>query len=301
MSRHMRAEAGTSANTFRVYSFSYLRAAACFAIVLLHTMFCAVSLFPEEASAAQALLSNIVVNNMMWAVPCFLMVSGALLLNPEHPVTVKKCLTKYIPRMLIALVVFCLLFRALEILVNHEPVNAETLLSGFYEIFSGTSWSHVWYLYLMIGIYLLLPFYHKIASNSTAGELRYLMIVYVIFLSLVPVLKTFGISVGFYICVSAIYPFYLFCGYALRQGVWRVNRGLGLLFSPHRHSGGRPVHRAERKRHRKGRRRVLRLFFHFCHSPVRRRVHAVWLRGRQNRRTAKRKISRRFRQVRFGD
>lgn len=132
--------------------------------------------------------------------------------------------------MLIALVVFCLLFRALEILVNHEPVNAETLLSGFYEIFSGTSWSHVWYLYLMIGIYLLLPFYHKIASNSTAGELRYLMIVYVIFLSLVPVLKTFGISVGFYICVSAIYPFYLFCGYALRQGVWRVNRGLGLLF-----------------------------------------------------------------------
>lgn len=57
--------------------------------------------------------------------------------------------------MLIALVVFCLLFRALEILVNHEPVNAETLLSGFYEIFSGTSWSHVWYLYLMIGIYLL--------------------------------------------------------------------------------------------------------------------------------------------------
>lgn len=297
----MRAEAGTSANTFRVHSFSYLRAAACLAIVLLHTVFCAVSLFPEEASATQALLSNIVVNNMMWAVPCFLMVSGALLLNPERPVTVKKCLTKYIPRMLIALVVFCLLFRALEILVNHEPVNAETLLSGFYEIFSGTSWSHVWYLYLMIGIYLLLPFYHKIASNSTAGELRYLMIVYVIFLSLVPVLKTFGISVGFYICVSAIYPFYLLLRLRIAAGrVARESRAWPAV-SPHRHSGGRSVHRAERKRHHKGRRRVLRLFFHFCHSPVHRRVHAVWLRGRQNRRTAKRKISRRFRQVRFGD
>lgn len=297
----MRAEAGTSANTFRVYSFSYLRAAACFAIVLLHTMFCAVSLFPEEASAAQALLSNIVVNNMMWAVPCFLMVSGALLLNPEHPVTVKKCLTKYIPRMLIALVVFCLLFRALEILVNHEPVNAETLLSGFYEIFSGTSWSHVWYLYLMIGIYLLLPFYHKIASNSTAGELRYLMIVYVIFLSLVPVLKTFGISVGFLYLRFRHLPVLPLLRLRIAAGrVARESRAWPAV-SPHRHSGGRPVHRAERKRHRKGRRRVLRLFFHFCHSPVRRRVHAVWLRGRQNRRTAKRKISRRFRQVRFGD
>lgn len=297
----MRAEAGTSANNSRVYSFSYLRAAACFAIVLLHTVFCAVSLFPEEASATQALLSNIVVNNMMWAVPCFLMVSGALLLNPERPVTVKKCLTKYIPRMLIALVVFCLLFRALEILVNHEPVNAETLLSGFYEIFSGTSWSHVWYLYLMIGIYLLLPFYHKIASNSTAGELRYLMIVYVIFLSLVPVLKTFGISVGFlylrfrHLPVLPLLRLRIAAGRVARESrVWPA-------VSPHRHSGGRPVHRAERKRHHKGRRRVLWLFFHFCHSPVHRRVHAVWLRGRQNRRTAKRKISRRFRQVRFGD
>lgn len=297
----MRAEAGTSANTFRVYSFSYLRAAACLAIVLLHTVFCAVSLFPEEASAAQALLSNIVVNNMMWAVPCFLMVSGALLLNPERPVTVKKCLTKYIPRMLIALVVFCLLFRALEILVNHEPVNAETLLSGFYEIFSGTSWSHVWYLYLMIGIYLLLPFYHKIASNSTAGELRYLMIVYVIFLSLVPVLKTFGISVGFLYLRFHHLPVLPLLRLRIAAGrVARESRAWPAV-SPHRHSGGRPVHRAERKRHHKGRRRVLRLFFHFCHSPVHRRVHAVWLRGRQNRRTAKRKISRRFRQVRFGD
>ena len=44
----MRAEAGTSANTFRVYSFSYLRAAACLAIVLLHTVFCAVSLFRRK-------------------------------------------------------------------------------------------------------------------------------------------------------------------------------------------------------------------------------------------------------------
>ena len=170
MSRHMRAEAGTSANNSRVHSFSYLRAAACFAIVLLHTVFCAVSLFPEEASAAQALLSNIVVNNMMWAVPCFLMVSGALLLNPERPVTVKKCLTKYIPRMLIAtLVVFCLLFHAVDPRQS-QPVNAETLLSGFYEIFSGTSWSHVWYLYLMIGIYLLLPFYYKSRRTARQGS-----------------------------------------------------------------------------------------------------------------------------------
>lgn len=193
-------------------------------------MFCAVSLFPEEASATQTLLSNIVVNNMMWAVPCFLMVSGALLLNPERPVTVKKCLTKYIPRMLIALVVFCLLFRALEILVNHEPVNAETLLSGFYDLLR----------HLVVARLVSLPHDRHLSSFAVLPQnrveqhgrgaalphdcLRHLPGKHC------PFLKTFGISVGFYICVSAIYPFYLFCGYALRQSVWRVNRGLGLLF-----------------------------------------------------------------------
>lgn len=77
----MRAEAGTSANTFRVHSFSYLRAAACLAIVLLHTVFCAVSLFPEEASATQALLSNIVVNNQCVAGAVLFNGFGALLLT----------------------------------------------------------------------------------------------------------------------------------------------------------------------------------------------------------------------------
>ncbi|MGN0479017.1 MAG: hypothetical protein ACI4GO_06260, partial [Hominenteromicrobium sp.] len=35
--------------------------------------------------------------------------------------------------------------------------------------------------------------------------------------------------VGFYICVSTIYPFYFFCGYALHNGILKIGRGVGLL------------------------------------------------------------------------
>lgn len=127
------------------------------------------------------------------------------------------------------------------------------------------------------------------------------MIVYVIFLSLVPVLKTFGISVGFYICVSTIYPFYLFCGYALRQGVWRVNRGLGLLFL----LIGTAAVVLFTVLKGNGTIKAAGVFYGYSSIFVILQsigvFTLVWLRGRQNRRTAKRKISRRFRQVRFGD
>lgn len=215
--------------TAKIYTFSYSRAIACIAIVLLHTVFCAVSLFAEEASQMQTVLSRVVVNNLMWAVPCFLMVSGALLLNPQKQISIRKIFQKYISRMLIALLAFCMLFRILEIVVNQEAVSFSTVFSGLQEFFTGTSWSHLWYLYLMIGIYLLLPFYKKIAAHCSKTEIRYLLLVYVVFLSLLPALKIWNISVGFYICVSMIYPFYFFCGYALHNGIIKIGRGAGLL------------------------------------------------------------------------
>ncbi|MGN0478418.1 MAG: acyltransferase, partial [Hominenteromicrobium sp.] len=198
----MREENGAAAGQVRaarVHAFSYIRAIACIAIVVLHTVFCAVSLFAQEASQTQALVSKAVVNNLMWAVPCFLMVSGALLLDPGKEISVRKIFRKYIPRMLIALAAFCILFRVLEILVNQEPVTWSTVFSGLYEILAGTSWSHMWYLYLMIGIYLLLPFYKKITAHSSPAEIRYLLLICVVFLSLLPALKIWNISVGFYI------------------------------------------------------------------------------------------------------
>ena len=46
---------------------------------------------------------------------------------------------------------------------------------AFYEIFSGTSWSHVWYLYLMIGIIFFCRSTTKIARRTARqGGLRYL-------------------------------------------------------------------------------------------------------------------------------
>ena len=60
---------------------SFLRAVACVAIVVLHTVNSAAILYEGRISRVDYGVSMAVVEALAWAVPCFLMVTGALLLD----------------------------------------------------------------------------------------------------------------------------------------------------------------------------------------------------------------------------
>lgn len=212
-----------------IYAFSYIRSIACVAVIVLHTVYSAILLFGNNITVRTNIISMAVVNCMMWAVPCFIMVTGALLLQTERKISYRKLFRKYILRVFAALVIFGMIFRIFDIIMDKEPVNITAFFKGVYEIFTGTSWSHIWYLYLLIGLYLLLPFYKKIADNSSEREIKYLLAVYIIFLSILPVLEIWGINCGFYIHVSTIYPFYLFGGYAVYKHIWRPGKAISLI------------------------------------------------------------------------
>lgn len=216
-----------------VYGFSYIRAIACVAIIILHVMYSVALMFGGSISHTEYIASMITVNCMMWAVPCFIMVTGALLLQMEKRITYRKLFSKYILRAFAALVLFSMLFRIFDIYMDGETFGISSLGQGIIEIFTGSGWSHLWYLYLLIGLYLLLPFYKKIVLLSSENELRYLLCIYVIFLSLLPLFQLGNIFPGFYIHVSTIYPFYLFLGYALYMGILKPGRifSLGMIIA----------------------------------------------------------------------
>ncbi len=174
-------------------------------------------------------------NAMMWAVPCFVMASGALLLDRKRTLTPKKLFGKYLFRMLIALIAFSALFSLFDcVLINHTSPSAfvKDMLS---DIFLGTGWEHMWYIYLMIAIYLMLPIYKIISANAEPKDLKYLLAVYIVGLSVLPFIETIsGKKLPFYICVFTIYPLYLFLGHVLHTGVIRLPKnasGLMLLIS----------------------------------------------------------------------
>ena len=213
----------------RILYLSRLKALACIAVTVLHT-FLAANIFSPNINVQSEMMS--VKNCMMWAVPCFVMASGALLLDNKRVLTTKKLFGKYILRMAVALVVFSILFATFDgILINHHTAT-QICKDSFDAIFLGTGWIHMWYIYLLFAIYLMLPIYKLITKNATASQLKYLLLVYAVFTSVLPFIETLaGKKIPFYICVFSIYPLYFFLGHVLHTGVIKLpKKASGLMF-----------------------------------------------------------------------
>ena len=95
----------------RIDSFSYIRAIACIGVCLLHVFFAGAGL--ETATETGAMISSCIRNCMLFAVPCFVMVTGALLLDPEKKIGRGKLL-RYIYRMLGVLAFFTFIYEIID-------------------------------------------------------------------------------------------------------------------------------------------------------------------------------------------
>ena len=233
-----------------IAAFPHIRVLACFCIILLHALFASNVYFEETMTGGEVLWSKAMENELMWAVPCFLMITGALLLDPARKLPLKKLFGKYLRRIVLALVCFTLIFQILGWRMEGEPNIVKGCLQ---DLAFGESWAHMWYLYLMIGLYLMMPFYKMIAdkavtfgADAKAGQaetlaeadgqpccdtrlLDLLILILLVFTSLVPMAEVFGISIGFYIPTTLVYPAYLFMGYRLHNKPWHPGLAAVLL------------------------------------------------------------------------
>ncbi|MBQ3281984.1 MAG: acyltransferase family protein [Eubacterium sp.] len=213
--------AGPNAGTGRVIDqFSWIRVIACFAIILLHSLFAGSVYFEGSITEGEILWSGIAENLLMWAVPCFLMVTGALLLDPEKDLPVSRIYGKYLKRVVLALVVFTLIFQVIGYFMEGEQTIIRDWLA---DLFLGRSWAHMWYLYLMIGIYLMMPFYRMVVKAADPKMLDLLIILIFVFTSVTSVFSALGYVPAFYIPTTIVYPLYVFAGYRLYKrpvAVW---------------------------------------------------------------------------------
>ena len=214
-----------SSTNKRVVYFSHLKSIACLAVVILHTFYAADAF---AISNSQHMLALVLRNLMMWAVPCFVMVTGALLLDSKREVPLKKIFCKYLPRVVVALVLFSIAFAIFDAFLLSKPIG-EALITGLKAIVLGTGWRHMWYLYLMIGIYLLLPMFRMVVRSAGSGEIRYLLGVLFIFQAIIPMVQIiFNIEVPFYICIFSIYPLFLLAGYAIHNEIIVINKWVSI-------------------------------------------------------------------------
>ena len=206
----------------RVSQFSYIKTVACFAIVLLHCFNNARVYHMETLTDGQITTAFAACASLMWAVPCFLMVTGALLLDRDRVIPPKKLFGKYIKRMLIALVLFTAIFTV----IRHDPANGTSIFSEFAEgLLKNHCMAYLWYLYMMLAIYLLLPLFKMIVNKATDKQLTILLAAILIICSILPLASYLGVDAVLYIPTWIVYGAYLLMGFLLyrHNPDWRIS------------------------------------------------------------------------------
>lgn len=220
----------------KVNYFEWCRALGALAVVLLHTIIeMRVHVFtgPNAAllspgrSMAYAFIST---GLTRWAVPVFLMVTGALLLDPGKRMR-PHYVWHYAQRIVFVLGTFGLLFAAIKLYAGGTPLGWGLLGQAVLSVLTANSWDHLWYLYALLAVYVLLPALRMLVSKASRRALLACIAVLATATMIVPagwslaagVLPGPGVLVTQYV-PSAVYV--LLGHYLHRYARWNARWGL---------------------------------------------------------------------------
>lgn len=115
-----------------------------------------------------------------FGVPLFFMIRGALLLNPDLKMDIKNLYLKLILRLVTSLLFWSLLYYAIVVYEWNPYFNMADFDFGLFvsQVLGGHPYQH-WFLFAMIGIYMVVPLLRCISNNKTLC--RYFLILWGIF------------------------------------------------------------------------------------------------------------------------
>ena len=127
-----------------------------------------------------------------WAVPVFLMCSGALMNDPHRELPLSRLFSRYLLRLAASLSVWAALYECLRILIlrGSAPLP-ELLATAAKNWLTGNTYYHLYYFYFAFGLYLALPLTRLITRWASDQEVRYLLVLWLLFGSVLPFLQYF--------------------------------------------------------------------------------------------------------------
>lgn len=191
-----------------------LRVLATCAVVLMHVLTGAIdvtdtSIVPEYRSL---LLS--VMDLVTWCVPIFLLISGYLFLNPERTLTYPVMIKKYCRRIALAILLFGVPYAASELVVAERTFRIRMIPEALKMTLMGHTWSHMWYLYLILFLYLITPLLKKVLRVLPVWGVVAMMAVIFLGSSVAPFLnKVLDVNSIPVLPDGGVYFLYYLCGY----------------------------------------------------------------------------------------
>lgn len=138
----------------RTYYFDFLRVFGTFAVMFLHIA--AQNWDTKDVHSFEWSVMNFYNAIARWSVPAFVMISGALFLSRDIPI--RKIYSKYIFRIFTAFVFWSVMYTVFIYDDGGDRVKyISHLICGHY---------HIWFLFMISGLYMIVPFVKKIAESK---------------------------------------------------------------------------------------------------------------------------------------
>ncbi len=160
-------------------------------------------------------IGNLYDSTVRCCVPIFVMITGALLLSKEESIGV--FLKKRFLRIVLPFIFWSLFYISINLILklqNNEIITlTETIKWVFSELSKGSSF-HLWYVYMIIGVYLIVPIIGKFVRNANEKEILYFLIIWFItIISQLPFIVLFKLHIE--LTYFSGYIGYLVLGYYL--------------------------------------------------------------------------------------
>lgn len=222
----------------RENNFDLLRILACLAILMIHVSSrYYISLTNPNVFGEVYTKYNffIVVFNTIsrFAVPCFVMISGAFLLSNPKNKDRKYFYKKSIKNILIPVIIFSIgYFIFFENSMIHQIINhngsKELLFEPIKRFIYGAPYYHMWYMYMLIGLYLIVPDIIKYQENINPKTRKKVSIFIFVICAISGVMTKTYINYG--IAKVVLHLGYLLMGYEIKQEIKNKNNLKAILF-----------------------------------------------------------------------
>ncbi|MCM1218385.1 MAG: acyltransferase family protein [Lachnospiraceae bacterium] len=149
-----------------------------------------------------------------FAVPCFVMISGAFILDNEKNIEYRKFYSKSFSKIGVPTIVFSILYILYQIPLCFIG-EGERIITMVKNIVKGSPMYHMWYMYMLIGLYLLVPITIRFKDSISEKNFHKITFIFLAFASLSMWTSNFRLSwdAG----RSFEYLGYFMVGYSIRK------------------------------------------------------------------------------------
>lgn len=204
-------------NKQRILYLDFLRIAAIFCVVVIHT--CTVPWRTLSPSDLDWQIINVYDSMVRFCVPVFVMISGAMFLDPARPIRLRRLFAHNILRVVTAFIFWSVAYAGLSFALNvlkGMPQTAQSYGELINSIITGHY--HLWFLFAITGLYLITPLLRPITANKRLTEyfliLGFALSLMYRLLARIPALSLtlFDIHSNMQLSFIGGYPFYFVLG-----------------------------------------------------------------------------------------